>query len=444
MSFPRARGLLGFHAKHTIAEGAREIERALRAGETTDGPETMTSEWYRHLPADHAAADAVRSDGVVLCPHAPNRGTVPSRRTGLDVDEGQEGLVPPPDRQRDIYLSAEYSASRDLPPKVAIVILNWNGAADTLECLRSVSGVAYEDYVVILADNGSTDGSIETLERYGNGDPDLLQGASRPPMFSELTRLQADSAPAGAELARKAMVLIENGRNYGFAQGNDIAIRYCLRVVGAEYILLLNNDTRVDPLFLGELVDAADRLPDAAVVGPVIYYHSKPDSINFSGEDVVLWKGDGVRYTDLPSSPRKVNKIDGACIMFRAEVLRKVGLLYPGFFVYWEETDLCYRVYRAGLGLYCIPTSKIWHKIGASSGGINELNLFRILLLTRNRFLFVRRNGTSGERAMFLMYFFFWDLWRYLRHFLVKRNMTGFFAYIFAVGYGIHAFKGEP
>jgi GT2 family glycosyltransferase len=336
-----------------------------------------------------------------------------------------------------------HQPAEPMPPRVAIVILNWNGWADTLECLQSLYRATYKSFVAVVVDNGSIDGSPERIRLFAEGGAPSYDSPSSPSSFVELRREEAVTGARARSLPDGSFVLLRNERNFGFAEGNNIAIRYVLGSLDPEYILLLNNDTVVDPRFLDELVAAAQTLPEAAVLGPVMYYYSDRDRINFSGEDVVVWKGDGVRYTDPIIEPREVNKIDGACMLFSTPVLREVGLLYPGFFAYWEETDLCYRAFRAGHRLYCVPASRIWHKISASTGGVTEANYFRIFFLTRNRFLFVKRNGTTKERALFLGYFFYWDMWRYVRHYVAGRNIGGLLAFLCGAKYGVEAFRGS-
>ena len=124
--------------------------------------------------------------------------------------------------------------------KVTIILLNWNGKEDTIECLESLKHITYPNYEILLVDNGSTDGSVECFrERY------------------------------------PGMEIIENGENLGFAEGNNVGIRRAMDE-GADYVLLLNNDTVVDPEFLGELVKVGESDPKIGIVGPKIcYYNNK-------------------------------------------------------------------------------------------------------------------------------------------------------------------------
>ena len=122
-------------------------------------------------------------------------------------------------------------------PKVSIIILNWNGLNDTVECLESLDKVTYPDYQVIVVDNGSTGGDARTLrERFGD-----------------------------------YVHIIENDKNYGYTGGVNIGIKYALNNLAADYILLLNNDTIVDPEFLTKMVELAESDNSIGIVGAGVY-----------------------------------------------------------------------------------------------------------------------------------------------------------------------------
>ena len=127
-------------------------------------------------------------------------------------------------------------------PRVAIIILNWNGLDDTIACLQSVSNVRYNALEIIVVDNGSSDGSVETIHK----------------IFPEVQ-------------------IVANASNLGFAEGNNVGIRQALD--RTDYILLLNNDTTVHPDILHHLIPVVEEDPSIAVAGPVICYETEPDTI---------------------------------------------------------------------------------------------------------------------------------------------------------------------
>ena len=224
-------------------------------------------------------------------------------------------------------------------PLVHIVILNWNGKEDTLACLESIHKVSYPNFSVILVDNASHDGTVESVRN-----------------------------------AFPSVKVITNKENIRFAAGNNVGIEFALRN-GARYVLLLNNDTTVDPCFLSELVNAAEYDNRIGIAGAKIYYHADPKRIWFAGGKVNYWKGwtshIGIRELDHGQyeAQREVDYITGCCMLVSRELIEKIGMLDTSFFIYGEDADWCIRASRAGYRLVYVPSSKIWHKISSSSGG---------------------------------------------------------------------------
>jgi len=259
-------------------------------------------------------------------------------------------------------------------PLVAIIILNWNGKEDTIKCLESMHAVTYANYDIMIVDNGSTDGSVVCLrERYPEID------------------------------------IIENTENLGFAGGNNVGITKAMDR-SADYVLLLNNDVVVDLEFLQELVDVAESDQEVGFVGPKIYYESykgKRDVIEFAGARLNIRRGDshhiGQNEADVGQHDkiREVDYITGACLLVKKEVIRKIGLIDPVYFMYWEDADWQIRGKKMGYKSVYVPASKVWHKISAASGGETKA-----YFLTRNRFLFMKKNFSRSAYLSFLIYFF--------------------------------------
>lgn len=249
---------------------------------------------------------------------------------------------------------------------ISILILNWNGKNDTLECLASLQHIAYPNYRIILVDNGSTDGSVEAFEKE----------------YPEIT-------------------LIKTGANLGYAGGNNVGINYALEH-DADYILLLNNDTIVDPDLLNHLVAADQALPDGSVLGPKIYYFDEPKSLWYAG---AKWLPDKLHFIHLGSHEidgpqfndiRETDYITGCALFARADTFRSVGLLDEAFYLTYEETDWCYRAKASGHQCYFVPEAKIWHKVSSSFGG-NQSPL-RNYFMTRNRMLWAKRHLSRSLR----------------------------------------------
>jgi GT2 family glycosyltransferase len=258
-------------------------------------------------------------------------------------------------------------------PSVAIIILNWNGKDDTLECLKSLESVIYSNYRTILVDNGSTDGSVQAIRE---AFPDVQ--------------------------------LIETGKNLGFAAGNNVGIKVALDE-GFDAILLLNNDTTIDPQFLTVLVIELCQSPDIGATNSAIYYYDEPQMI-WSAGGTIDWKT-GISYQRHinETDHRQLERADvdygvGASILMRREAVLSVGMLDPDFFLYYEETDWCCRARDAGFSTVLAPRSKIYHKVSRSMEGRSCTQLY---YFTRNRLHFLKKRGWGRSKLLRLAIFHF-------------------------------------
>ena len=260
-----------------------------------------------------------------------------------------------------------------IAPQVFIIILNWNNYQDTKECLDSLKGITYPNYKIIVVDNGSVDKSGERLRKE----------------FPQC-------------------IFIRNESNLGFAEGNNVGIEHALND-GADYILLLNNDTIVKPGFLEPLVRTADIDEEIGVVGPMVYFYDEPKVIQSIGARISLWKGShsiiGIWEADKGqyNTLMKVDYVSGAALLAKRRMIKDVGLLDADYFLYSEEVDWCYRATKAGYKIMAVPESKIWHKVSSSTGGTRSP--VSAYFLTRNRILFMRKHARLYHWATFLPFF---------------------------------------
>ena len=261
-------------------------------------------------------------------------------------------------------------------PKIAIVILNWNGLLDTLECLRSIQKISYPNYVVVVIDNGSKGNDAEVIKRK----------------------------------FETSVSTIEEEKNLGFAGGCNMGIRWALHS-GANYILLLNNDTIVDPNFLTELVNVFQNDAQIGIVGPKVYYYEQPRRIYTAGGKVNFCTGNtpliGKNAVDDGQfdNIEEVDYICGCALLIKEETIRSIGLLNEMYFAYYEETDWCTKARNAGFKVVYVPKAKIWHK--SPKTRTSELAMY---YMTRNRFLFVKRNSSGFQLIIFNIFFLSTDL----------------------------------
>lgn len=313
---------------------------------------------------------------------------------------------------------------KETSPSVSIIILNWNGWNDTIECLESVFNINYPNFDVIVADNGSENDSIEKIKEYADGKLEVSSkffsytNKNKPLCYNEYFWKGADifeETIVADSSYGKRITLIKNGKNFGYAEGNNIAIKYALKVLDPEYILLLNNDTIVDPLFLKNLVEVIESDKSIAFAGPKNYCYNhfgRTDVIDFAGAEVNLWKGTachiGANEIDHGQYDRvtSTDYITGSCLLARKDSLSSIGLLDPIYFLYWEDVDWGIRAKKAGYKLIYVPNAKIWHKVSASQDGIPNKFFF-----VRNGFIFIKKNANKRQYFTCLLYFFGINFW---------------------------------
>lgn len=321
-------------------------------------------------------------------------------------------------------------------PRVTIVILNWNGWQDTIECLESLYRIDYVNYNIILLDNGSIDCSIESIRNYLNS---KLRSLSIVEYGGEFHRFLSDSIASSHQ--DEHPVLIKCEKNYGFAEGNNIAIEFALNAMNPEYILLLNNDTVVDRKFLSELIKTAEKDDNFGLVGPKIYYYDfkgRKDIISMAGAKIDMIKGQtihiGAREKDRGQydQPLEADFLEGSCLLIRSSVLKEVGLLNPNYFAYWEEAELCRRASEAGYSLQYMPRSKIWHKISRTSNTIAKT-----YYQTRNRLWFMKQHATKVQLSLFLTYFLLYQFWLIGLVFIHKKNIVDLKYFLKGVAHGL-------
>lgn len=258
--------------------------------------------------------------------------------------------------------------------KIFIIILNFKGADNTIDCLASLQKLNLPKSVKvepIVVDNGSHDNSVKKIR---------------------------EKFPT--------VMMIENQTNFGFTGGSNEGIRFALKS-NASYVLLLNNDTIADPDLVKNLLEVIDK-ENVGVVVPKIYfekgYEFHKERYERQDKGKVIWYAGGIMdWENLIGKNRGVDEVDhgqfdeleetelatGCCFLMKASVLNKIGLLDDKYFLYYEDADLSERIKRAGLKIVYNPKSIIWHKNAESSGGSgSDLQDY---FISRNRLLFATK-----------------------------------------------------
>lgn len=270
--------------------------------------------------------------------------------------------------------------------KVCIVILNYNNFEDTIECVQSLrSAINSEKYKIVIVDNASTNDSVSKLNNI-------------------LSPIE----------------IIVSSENRGYAHGNNIGIKYAEQA-GYEYICILNNDTIIDVDFIETCKNELKNSAQVAFVSPALVEYKDNNLIQSTGGDIFINKGivtlknHGARRIELPPKIES-DYIGGACIMFRTSILKNIGYIPENYFLFFEETEWCYKAQKMGYKNICLTDSYIYHKGSVSIKSVSGLQEY---LMARNRVVFVRRNIDSRIKYYcFLIYLFLQQGY----HFLLRKN----------------------
>lgn len=255
--------------------------------------------------------------------------------------------------------------------KVAIILVNWNNPLDTIECIKSLCSLNYDNFKIYIVDNGSSDNSVLEISKY----------------------------LATTSIEQK---FIESEENLGFSGGNNLAIQEAMKD-GISWFWLLNNDTIADKNSLDHLMKYAVERHYAGILGSKIYYYNTKN-IWFAGGNINRKTGKGSSIgrneedTGQFDDVSTCDYITGCSLLIKKEVIESIGLLEDGFFLYYEDTDWCLRARLSGWDCLYIPQSVIEHKVGASTEE-GYSSPFLTYYNLRNRFIMTKRNKGYFSRT---------------------------------------------
>ena len=271
-------------------------------------------------------------------------------------------------------------------PMVLLVIINWNGKHDLLECFSSIDKLQYpiDKYRVLVVDNASKDGSQKTVSMY----------------YPEVC-------------------MLKNKENLGYVKAVNQGITYGLRT-GMDYIWIFNNDVVVEENSLKRLVEVGQYDKNIGVIAPVIYSYSNPELIDNIGYKINYWTGrlKKMKYgRDVFCSPNEkianVDSVLGCSNLIRTSVFKKVGLFQTIYELYFEETDFNVRARQKGFRVVVVKDAKVWHK---NASTMNKFIFRRAYLLLRNLFLFELLNAKLKHLSVFIPYYFLVHIPYFLIH----------------------------
>ena len=277
---------------------------------------------------------------------------------------------------------------------VTIVVLNWNRAHETIACLESLAAARLDGATVLVVDNGSHDGSVDTIR---------------------------------ARFPDQALLCLPENR--GYSGGNNAGIRAAL-AQGAKAVLILNNDTRVAPDFLAPLLWVLNGDVKAAAVSSAVLRPEHDDMLE-SAYLEIYWGHGIIRHFGVNALPgegfgyrREVEVVVGCSVLLSADALNEIGAFDESYFAYHEEVDWCFRARRAGYRVYWQPYSRVWHNKSTSTAALGPIahgervresgpqlpatmpltwNPVQTYLGARNAVRFIRRNANLRRKVYFAL-----------------------------------------
>lgn len=298
--------------------------------------------------------------------------------------------------------------------RVYVILVNWHGWRDTIECLESVLRIDYPDYRVVVCDNNSQDNSLDHIKNWAEGnieavvsDHGTLRELSSPPVKKPIRLVEHDreSAEKGGDPAddEAKLVLIHTGASLGFAAGNNVGLRYALARGDMRYAWLLNNDTVVRPNALCRMVARVQAVPGAGICGSTLLSYEEPERvIALGGATFNRWFGIArhIGFGTRASDPVDIARIErrtahaaGASMLVTSDFLREVGLMEEDYHIYFEELDWTLRAKGRFKSVFAAD-SVVYHKIGRSTGaGTHRIdrNWVSDAYLLKNRLVITRR-----------------------------------------------------
>ncbi|WP_081604486.1 glycosyltransferase family 2 protein [Nafulsella turpanensis] len=289
-------------------------------------------------------------------------------------------------------------------PLVSIITVNFNQPEVTEELLASLSNITYPNTEILVVDNGCDRGCSYLKQQF----PEVQ--------------------------------FLESKQNLGFAGGNNLAIQKA----SGEYILLLNNDTEVEPSFLEPMIALFREVPRLGIVSPLLIYHGTnlvqyagARAINyFTGRGSKVGHKEKVREAFFKSYPTELGH--GAAMLFPKKLIHEIGLLPESYFLYYEEHDWCEACKRAGYQVYFQGASRVFHKESVSVGKANPLKTY---YLNRNRLLFIRRNATGIQKYIALAFYLLMAFPKNLLFYSIKGQKKHREALVKALGWNFPAFS---
>ena len=245
--------------------------------------------------------------------------------------------------------------------KIGIVIVNYNGEKYQNDALKTIYESSYDNFEVVIVDSGSKDNSIAMAK----------------------------------ELYPHVHYLLQE-ENVGVAKGNNIGIHYAIEELKTDYVLLLNNDIELHKDTIRYLMETAN--PDTIVV-PKIYYYDPKDMLWFAGGAMVWKKGESEHWGNFETDcgqydvQKTITYSPTCCMLIHKSVFERVGFIDETVFMYFDDTDFCARVNKAGITILYVPKAVLWHKVSSAGGGSDSK--VQVYYMTRNKLYYMNKHKSD-------------------------------------------------
>lgn len=312
-------------------------------------------------------------------------------------------------------------------PHVTIIVLNWEGWQDTIECLESVLKLTYENFNVILIDNDSSDDSIIQIKNWANGQSDHTIGTKypdivTPPIEKPLKLIEPDindyTGINTRKTENKAILLVKNVDNVGFAVANNQGMEIANKLFKSDYYYLLNNDTVIEKNALTDLVDLMTNDDSIKVSQSTIYSYEENKIVNAGGK-IFFWGQTRYFKSIEKDEIRNISFVNGCALFVRATVIADLGKLSDKFFHGEEDFEFSMRMNKNRQRMVCSGESRVYHKVGISVKKLMQNYERRTFLFALNRTVDLKDYYSK----------FTWYIWRFFT--------LNYFIYLFWIKYGV-------
>jgi GT2 family glycosyltransferase len=312
-------------------------------------------------------------------------------------------------------------------PHVSIIILNWNGWKDTVECLESVLKLNYPKFNIILIDNHSTNDSMIQIQNWARGQcdtpiqsnyPDLITPIERKPVKLISTDGDNPDEIKNTDIENKAILFVRNTENFGFAVATNQGMDIAHDLFESDYYYLLNNDTVIEKNALTDLVNILSGDKSISIAQSTLYSYQQGKIVNAGGR--ILFWGQTRYYKNIKKNEvRKVSSVSGCALFVRAITINNFGKLSDRFFHGEEDFEFSLRMKENQQVMVCSEGSRVYHKIGMSVKKMMHDYERRTFLFALNRIVDLKDYYPK----------FVWYIWRLLALF--------YFGYLLQIQYKV-------